>query len=429
MPQLSPSPVPAATSAVQTRLHGFDALRAVAACLVIMLHAGTPYAFHPMPGLVWPTHDIAPSPIVDALFWWIESIIMPLFFVISGFFAAQLLARLGQAEFVRHRTKRLLLPMLAGVVFLLPLEIYIWALGWVVDGKFPFKNMLTLKFNPQIDANLWGTSHLWFLQYLFLYCLALAALRGTRLGQWIAAKTHGRWAARLMQSAWKPLLLAVPVATVVWLAPRVILGFQHSFLPVPSKFLYNAIFFGVGVWMHQHRDSFARVIERYPIYLALSPLVFAAALPLFHQHLDQELAGLPRAAMASLIGVIIWVTIFGLIGVFYQHVRSANPPAVQYLAEASFWIYLVHHPMVGLVHVTLAPVAIPALAKFCIVTSTALAFTLLTYNAFVRYTWLGLFLNGTRRRRAHAELRVFQPAVAGANDTDAQRPTERREAA
>ncbi len=120
MPQL---PQIASGTPSQTRLHGFDALRAAAACLVIMLHAGTPYAFHPMPGLVWPTHDAAPSPVVDALFWWIECIIMPLFFVISGFFAAQLIGKLGAGDFVRHRTKRLLLPMLAGVLIILPFAV------------------------------------------------------------------------------------------------------------------------------------------------------------------------------------------------------------------------------------------------------------------------------------------------------------------
>lgn len=395
-----------------------------------MLHAGTPYAFHPMPGLVWPTHDAVPSPVVDAVFWWIECFVMPLFFVISGFFAAQLLGKLGPGDFVRHRTKRLLLPLLAGVFVILPFEIYIWALGWVGDGKFPFKNMLTLKFNEQIDANLWGTSHLWFLQYLFLYCLTLAALQRTEFGRRIAKWTGSRWSAALLQSTWKPLVLLVPCALVIWLAPRVILGFQHSFLPVPSKFLYNAVFFGVGVWMHQHRDVFADVVGNYRLYLVLSPLTFALALPLFHQHLDQELAGWPRVALASLIGAVIWVTVLGLIGVFYHHVRSANPPAVQYVAEASFWIYLIHHPTVGLVQVALSPAAIPALAKFCIVTATALAFSLLTYDACVRYTRIGLFLNGTQRQRTSVALpRIFHPEAEPAVGTEDERPVPRREAA
>ena len=427
MPQTSQT---ASSTASQTRLHGFDALRAMAAVLVIMLHAGTPYAFHPMPGLVWPTHDAAPSPVVDAVFWWIECFVMPLFFVISGFFAAQLLGKLGPGDFVRHRTKRLLLPLLAGVLVILPFEIYIWALGWVVDGKFPFKSMLTLKFNEQIDANLWGTSHLWFLQYLFLYCAVLSAVQGTRLGKRIAHASSSSSAARLLQSTWKPLVLAIPCALVIWWAPRVILGFQHSFLPVLSKFIYNAIFFGVGVWMHQHRAMFADAVGDYRLYLALSPVVFAVALPLFHQHLDQELAGMPRLALASLIGLVIWVTVLGLIGVFYHHVRSANPPAVQYVAEASFWIYLIHHPTVGLVQVTLSPLAIPALAKFCVVTLTALGFSLLTYDAFVRYTWLGLFLNGTRRQRVPALMpRIFRPEVQPASASEAEEPVRRREAA
>jgi hypothetical protein len=69
---------------------------------------------------------------------------------------------------------------------------------------------------------------------------------------------------------------------------------------------------------------------------------------------------------------------------------------VQYLAAASFWIYLAHHPAVGLAQVALMRTPLQAAVKLCIVFAAATALSLLTYEACVRRTWLGALLNGRR---------------------------------
>src|SRR5689334_18139169 len=102
---------PATSRAASPRLEGLDALRGIAAVPVIMLHASMPYLLLPMKGLIWPTRDARPSELVDAVGWAIEGFIMPLFFLLAGLFAAGLLDRLGPAQFLKHRARRLLVPM------------------------------------------------------------------------------------------------------------------------------------------------------------------------------------------------------------------------------------------------------------------------------------------------------------------------------
>jgi len=48
-----------ASADAANRLHGIDAIRAIAILLVILLHSAIPYLTHSIPGLLWSTHDAA----------------------------------------------------------------------------------------------------------------------------------------------------------------------------------------------------------------------------------------------------------------------------------------------------------------------------------------------------------------------------------
>ncbi|MFO0958569.1 MAG: acyltransferase family protein [Isosphaeraceae bacterium] len=62
-----------------------------------------------------------PGPAFGVLFSAIHGFRMPLFFVMSGFFAAMLMQRLGQVELIKHRFRRVLLPMLLKLFTIVPL--------------------------------------------------------------------------------------------------------------------------------------------------------------------------------------------------------------------------------------------------------------------------------------------------------------------
>ena len=70
-----------------------------------------------------------------------------------------------------------------------------------------------------------------------------------------------------------------------------------------------------------------------------------------------------------------------------------------FLADASYWVYLIHLPLVGLGHLLL--VRFPGLApvKFCAVAGAVMAFGLWTYQRLVRGRGLGRLLNGTGTRK------------------------------
>jgi len=68
----------------------------------------------------------------------------------------------------------------------------------------------------------------------------------------------------------------------------------------------------------------------------------------------------------------------------------------RYLADASYWIYIVHMPLVFAGQVLLYGLDWPWYAKFGAVIVGVLAISLLTYELLVRHTFMGKWLNGRR---------------------------------
>src|SRR5262249_8486191 len=136
-------------------------------------------------------------------------------------------------------------------------------------------------------------------------------------------------------------------------------------------------------------------------YLAAAALAFVPLLPLVHRQLTAELTGTPRVVLAGLLALFAWLMIFGLFGTFLLMKRGCNS-ATRYLADASYWVYLVHFPFVGLAQIAIARLPILTPVKFLLAATITVALSLMTYHVCARYTWVGEFLNGSRRQRQTA---------------------------
>jgi glucan biosynthesis protein C len=123
---------------------------------------------------------------------------------------------------------------------------------------------------------------------------------------------------------------------------------------------------------------------------------------MIHDHVSAELTGDMRILMVALFVTHAWLAVTGWFGVCLRWLDHEPPSAVRYVAAASFWIYLLHHPVVGLAQVSLRTMAIPVTLKFVLSLTVGLALPLLTYEVLVRRTWIGLVLNGRQETRVPA---------------------------
>lgn len=114
------------------RRHDLDALRAFAMLLGVVLHAAL--AFAPVPWVVTNGDTAAMlRPMIEL----IHGFRMPLFFLMSGFFSAMLLQRRGVGGFLRHRWKRIGLPLLLGMITIIPLMWIVIIGGYAVTSTSP----------------------------------------------------------------------------------------------------------------------------------------------------------------------------------------------------------------------------------------------------------------------------------------------------
>jgi glucan biosynthesis protein C len=369
----------------KTRIAGFDVVRALAVLGVVALHACVPYLRNPMPGLSWSVTD-RPDALVDFAFWTIEVFIMPLFLAQAGYFAWQTLSHRGPSVLVKSRAKRLLIPLTFGCLVILPIDLHVWVLGWVADGLVEPVKLRSFKFDGDIDRNLWGTCHLWFLQYLFLYAALLAG--------WRTAEQKSRLLGRIRASAGTVALTLFAIAFVTLLVrPNVVWGFQHAFAPVPSKWIYSGVFFFAGALLASADPQLRRLQSTAGRLTASASLLLIAAVTMGRWHLAGGDGAVANSALALLTVAAAAAATFGLLGLATRLTHTV-PTAIRYLAAASFWVYLVHHPIVVLVQQDLKwllPAASPIL-KAVLSTGLTTVVSLLTYETLVRRTWLGRLL-------------------------------------
>lgn len=114
------------------RRSDLDALRAAAMLLGIVLHATMSFF-----SSFWVVTDRQQVPAFGIVFSAIHGFRMPVFFVMSGFFSAMLLRRRGCKSLVKHRFFRVFLPLLVGMVTIVPATKWICAVAMSSATRTP----------------------------------------------------------------------------------------------------------------------------------------------------------------------------------------------------------------------------------------------------------------------------------------------------
>ncbi len=350
------------------RFHDLDALRASAMLLGVVLHAAMYLVW-----AEWPVvgKEISPDLPYDDIVHFIHGFRMPIFFLLSGFFTALLWQRRGRRELVKHRLKRVGLPLLIGMFTIIPLNI-LWFIAFGEDEL----TVVSVIWSFAIGW-VFGLQHLWFLWMLLLLVglfVGIAAL-GVKF-------TH-RWVWWVMI----PLVLLPQLLMTeeVW-GPDT----ASHLLVNPVVLLYYLCFFIFGAFIFQTDMA---ITPRW--MLALLPAIAAFLIGREYEFVSD--ASYAHIASSFLQVAFAWAMCFGLMGLI-KAVASVDRPWIRYLSDASYWIYLWHltliYPAQRIATELDVNVHLEVLAIIVAVTGVLLVL----YHFGVRYTWIGTMLNGPRSR-------------------------------
>jgi len=250
-------------------------------------------------------------------------------------------------------------------------------------------------------------NHLWFLWFLWWLVLGLTAV--SALG---ARLPSIRLPARLVLSPARYLWLVPLTMIPQWFmgaggeSPLFGPDTSAGLLPIPHVLAYYAIFFGFGALHFGFDDQSGRIGERWWLPLSIGLLfVFPIGMALSEGWLGPHGAG-PHPLPHRVISVFLqsaypWLMTFGLMGLFRRYCPSESP-TMRYLSDSAYWLYLAHLPLIIAAQYVVRDWPLPALVKFLLIVAVVTSFLLWTYQALVRYTWLGRFLNGRRVRPARS---------------------------
>ena len=81
-----------------------------------------------------------------------------------------------------------------------------------------------------------------------------------------------------------------------------------------------------------------------------------------------------------------------------RRLLGSRSTALRYISDASYWIYLVHLPLLASIQILLTRLDLGVWLKFAISSLGTIAIALVVYEVGVRYTPIGTMLNGKKRR-------------------------------
>jgi glucan biosynthesis protein C len=391
------------------RLHGLDAVRGYALMLGIVYHATMAY----LPGpAIWPVADAHKSLFLSGLFFVSHIFRMSTFFLIAGFFGHMVVAKRGVAAFVKDRAKRIALPLVVGWPIVLAA-----ILGAAVYGGVMMTGHVPPRPPPVAHPPLlsFPLTHLWFLYVLLWLYAATLTLRAVVL----RLDTSGRFRARadavvasLAESPLAPMILALPAMAAFLLGGpwRQWFGVttpDSSLIPNIHAAVQYFTAFGFGWLVHRQPGLINTWARRWPLNLSLAVGLTAACLTMVGvaPYLGLAQPGLKTVAYAFAYAAAMWSWTFAVIGLAMKFL-SGESAARRYIADSSYWLYLIHLPLVMALQAMVVRLDWPAEAKIVIVLGIAFPLMFASYELVVRHSFIGAILNGRRAPRAAKPARL-----------------------
>lgn len=348
---------------------GLMVLRGVAVLFIILSHAVIPYMTEPPAGIAWPVREPGEIMTFDWIYLWSRAS-QPVFFVISGLLAAASIGRWGPRAFLRDRWRMLIRPLLVATFTVLPVCYLVWMLGWWRTGYITLDQMLEFRLATSDKRDLLGFGHLWYIEFLLVYTCVYGAWRLWR----------GERAARTPLPT--PLLIAGVAAWLLAWAfydPPMVTGFRNGFVPHGAFLAYNAGYFVLGTALWSARAGIAARLRLWLLLVVAAQGLSVAWLAL-RRHGAAPEAQTVFMTLFSLAGSVGWTCL----GVAWKPRKDGPCAPLIRLARSSYWVYLVHLPVLGAAHVLVYDAPISAWSKVLAAAAAGLLIPFAAHDALQR---------------------------------------------
>jgi hypothetical protein len=329
---------------------------------------------------------------------------LSLLFLVSGAATRFMAEKMSAGRLAGLRLTRLLIPLLFGMLVIVPPQSYLQVKSAGYGGSFASFYGLYLRgyhgFCAGGDCLVLPTwNHLWFVAYLLVYTLLLAVVWGLARG---AARAVQAGAERMLGGwgviVWPALAF---VALKLWVAPRfpethALAGDWYVHAISAGPFLFGFLLAkSAGVWIAMVRlrwIALAGALASYGLFIGIA---IASRL---HVAMPPAIDTVQNVAY----GLDQWSFIAAILGFARRHLAQRDGPARRYLTEAIFPFYIIHQTTIVVCACWLAKLNLPLALEAAILVAATAASCVITYEAARRSGWLrplfGLKLQTAARR-------------------------------
>lgn len=387
------------------RLDYLDAVRSFALIVGVIFHASL--SFIPV-FIGWAVMDISTSGFISIFMMINHSFRMELFFLIAGFFSHMKYHQDGVQDFLQSRLVRIVLPFIIGWFLLRPLIISGWIMGSEsMRGDVNILNGLLAGFASLavLPKDLFIGTHLWFLYYLLIISVSVILLRTlvglhkpfhSKLTQWGDSAIF--W---LSNSRMAILVIAIPTVACLWFMDHWGVDTPDKSLApdTPISLLYGT-FFLFGWLLNRHSFLMEKFAELtwHKLVIGLIAIVVSAVLSSFEMKFGHAYYLYVKAGFLFSYAVMMWSLVSITIGVC-QRLFTRSSSLVRYIADSSYWLYLIHLPVVVWLQITFAELPLHWSIKLVSISAITIFISIVLYDAIIRSTFIGAALNGKRKPR------------------------------
>jgi len=381
------------------RLYYLDWLRIFGILSVFLLHSAKFFDYHT--AVVFNTIR---SPVLSAFREFILLWVMPLFFIISGASVFLSLKPDRTGQFFKAKTSRLLIPLIfVGTFIINPGYVYIERLfGGQAADSF-------IQWYPQFFDGMYGFggnfaplgqgTHLWYLEFLFIYSLILLPLfiRSKKLGMSYLSNLSIHF-----EKPWSLLFLFLPISAVAAAIEFIGLGGVRVMGGWdPISYL---LFFGYGYLIFSNAQIRETIKKYGTVYLAVALILTALYLD-SHFGFNLIIPGVTRhdflkdgvllplnhagwTGVQAFRGLLAWCWIVGLLGLG-SRILNTNNKILVYANEAALPFYILHHTVIYTIGFYIIQWTSPVGTKYFIISITSFTIIMAIYEILIRrINWL-----------------------------------------
>ncbi len=367
------------------RRHDIDALRAIAFAFLILYHLCMLYVAE------WPWH-VKSSYLFEALqvpMLFMNRWRMDLIFLISGISTAFLMRGRASGNFLGQRSKRLLWPLLFGILFVVPIQPYCQGVsnGLVEPGFMTFLGRYYTGYHwPAKAFDGWEHgftwNHLWYLAYLWCYTAVLLLLRPlfeSPALRMIETAFNNLRGARLLIWPAMPLLIATCLLQLHFADTGDLIHDWYRHAMYFTVFVY-------GWWLGRSETLWPELARLRKISLAAALMVFVVYIAIVRNQ-PETLPPWLLLIIWTLRISYVWLALATVLG--WGHALLNRPFRwLPWATEAVYPWYILHQSLIVLLAYWLVPLKLGAAIEVPLVLAGTVAGCWLLTAAIQRSRWL-----------------------------------------